>query len=215
MDESGDIGGAAIGDQYRTGDSDGFETEGSTGDDVDGQREALQNTRHETHIPTDHVNDHQVGEGLLDEHQIVEGKVNENQMFEEQINENQMSNNQDGGNDKLTDNQMNQMPPVDGYQLVQASGLTDTATAAPKGSTLPSFATASPAPTPYQPETQPQTTAEMPPPIQRTQSSTPLDEDSKSSRFNQRFDYMIADFFSRQVKNLVGDTPGAVERGYR
>ena len=109
---------------------------------------------------------------------------------------------------------------VEGFQLVQANGLMDTSTKAPTGSTLPSFATPSPALShkSTRPTVAPlsETLIPMPKPIQ--QESNPggvLSSHSKSAQFNARFDYRVAEFFTRQVEYLVGGTPGALERGYR
>ncbi|TPX72777.1 hypothetical protein SpCBS45565_g00368 [Spizellomyces sp. 'palustris'] len=43
-------------------------------------------------------------------------------------------------------------------------------------------------------------------------SSMPLSENSKSKQFNQRLDYMIGEFFTRQVAKLATSTPESVDR---
>ena len=111
--------------------------------------------------------------------------------------------------------------PVEGFQLVQASGLTDTSTPAPKGSSIPEYATATPVPHVPLPHTAVPTNdaplqppMPFPPSISRSESN-PLDENSKSKQFNARTDFMISEFFSRQVARLTMGAPGALERGYR
>ena len=110
--------------------------------------------------------------------------------------------------------------PVEGFQLVQASGLTDTFTPSPRGSVIPEFATATPVPHVPLPHTATvdqqhlQPPMPYPPAISRTESN-PLDENSKSKQFNARTDFMISEFFSRQVARLTMGAPGALERGYR
>jgi hypothetical protein len=95
--------------------------------------------------------------------------------------------------------------PVEGFQLVQATGLTDTSTPAPKGSSIPEFATPTPLmdfklPTakgsaPTSSDSLPPTPAPVPPPT----SYNPLMDESKSKQFTARTDvcifYLISVFF--------------------
>jgi hypothetical protein len=74
-----------------------------------------------------------------------------------------------------------------GFQMVQATDLIDTSTAAPKGSNLPDFAT----PTPVaKPVISPPAPVIAPPLIapNLVPKATPLEDNSKSKQFNQRFD---------------------------
>ncbi|KAI8930277.1 Arfaptin-like domain-containing protein [Entophlyctis helioformis] len=116
-----------------------------------------------------------------------------------------------------------QLDPVQGFQLVQATGLTDTSTPAPKGSSLPTFATPSPAslanvPQPprtdlgFRPSAPPSIS---PPPAELSEAYNPLSDNSKSKQFNQRVDYMIAEFFTRQVARLAAGAPESLDRNYR
>lgn len=81
--------------------------------------------------------------------------------------------------------------PVEGFQLVQATGLTDTSTPAPIGSDIPSFATATPLQVGELPEhvsngdgyRQP-----IPKPGPSREDSNPLMDDSKSKQFTARTD---------------------------
>ncbi|KAI8894448.1 Arfaptin-like domain-containing protein [Globomyces pollinis-pini] len=116
---------------------------------------------------------------------------------------------------KSTSNQA----PVEGFQLVQATGLTDTSTPAPKGSDIPSFATPTPKIEGALPHTAPQKqidTAAFPTPLAPASSvGNPLNDESKSKQFNARTDYMISEFFSRQVARLTKGAPEALDRSYR
>lgn len=101
--------------------------------------------------------------------------------------------------------QQQQLPPgtsgpVEGFQLVQATGLTDTSTPAPKGSAIPSFAT----PTPLADFNMPSageagglrspagfssSLPPVPPPAAAAaESYNPLQEESKSKQFTARTD---------------------------
>lgn len=107
---------------------------------------------------------------------------------------------------------------VPGFQLVQAKGLTDTSTKAPKGSSIPSFATAQPTySTPMPHESVPTTQLQPPMPYSSTSNnfSSPLVDNSKSSQFVARSDYMISEFFQRQVSRLTLGAPEAINRSYR
>jgi hypothetical protein len=107
---------------------------------------------------------------------------------------------------------------VPGFQLVQAKGLTDTSTKAPKGSSIPSFATAQPTyNTPMPHHSVPTTKLQLPMPYSSTsnQFSSPLVDNSKSSQFVARSDYMISEFFQRQVSRLTLGAPEAINRSYR
>jgi hypothetical protein len=81
---------------------------------------------------------------------------------------------------------------VQGFQLVQATGLTDTSTPAPKGSDIPSFATATPIPhTPLPSEiVQSQSALPTPAPAPERQLN-PLEDNSKSKQFTQRTDVLF------------------------
>jgi len=108
---------------------------------------------------------------------------------------------------------------VQGFQLVQATGLTDTSTPAPKGSEIPHFATATPIPATPMPSdvaknVLPPTEAPLPF-SEPKQFSNPLTDNSKSKQFTARTDYMISEFFSRQVKRLTRGAPEALDRSYR
>ncbi|KAJ8329548.1 hypothetical protein BDV3_001357 [Batrachochytrium dendrobatidis] len=104
---------------------------------------------------------------------------------------------------------------VQGFQLVQATGLTDTCTPSPKGSSLPTFATASPActaPIPTAPHVDmgarpslPITTPTPPEP----ERYNPLLDNSKSKQFNQRLDYMISEFFTSVFQQRVKERLGS------
>ena len=102
--------------------------------------------------------------------------------------------------------------PVDGFQLVQATGLTDTSTSAPKGSEIPSFATPTPIPSL---KATPAPVLEAPPVPQASADNNPLMDGSKSQVFRERSDFMIVEFFSRQVGRLTGGAPAALDRSYR
>ncbi|KAI8908950.1 Arfaptin-like domain-containing protein [Gorgonomyces haynaldii] len=108
---------------------------------------------------------------------------------------------------------------VQGFQLVQATGLMDTSTPEPKGSSIPSFATPSPSAQVPKPQLQSDfaySTPSMPTATSSPQApQTPFEDNSKSKQFNQRFDYMIAEFFSRQVSRLTAGAPEAIDRNYR
>jgi hypothetical protein len=108
---------------------------------------------------------------------------------------------------------------VEGFQLVQATGLTDTSTPAPTGSGIPQYATAAPVPSVPLPHTQvPSHSLHAPLPvpsgISRTESN-PLDDNSKAKQFTARTDYMIAEFFARQVARFTRGAPEALDRSYR
>ncbi|KAJ3364577.1 hypothetical protein HDU91_002516 [Kappamyces sp. JEL0680] len=105
--------------------------------------------------------------------------------------------------------------PVDGFQLVQATGLTDTSTPSPKGSSIPSFATATPIPDIPMPVRAPLGAPLPPIPAPAPAASNPLSDESKSKQFTARTDYMIAEFFSRQVARLTKGAPEALDRSYR
>lgn len=77
---------------------------------------------------------------------------------------------------------------VEGFQLVHATGLTDTAISEPKGSDIPDFATASPTPEMKPlPNVPAQQLPSIPPPS-APECQNPLQDGSKSQQFNQRFD---------------------------
>lgn len=84
---------------------------------------------------------------------------------------------------------------VQGFQLVQATGLTDTSTEAPKGSALPNFATPPIIPKGVLPSEIPATPAhdeqELPMPLSEVPYSNPLSDNSKSKQFTQRTDVFI------------------------
>jgi len=103
--------------------------------------------------------------------------------------------------------------PVEGFQLVQATGLTDTSTPAPKGSDIPSFATATPIPeiplpskVPVQPPTLPPMPAAPAPPAN---TYNPLSDESKSKQFTARTDYMIAEFFASIFQQRFKESLGS------
>ncbi|KAI9093001.1 Arfaptin-like domain-containing protein [Phlyctochytrium arcticum] len=83
---------------------------------------------------------------------------------------------------------------------------------------LPTFATASPMTIPRTPSVGDlgigsKTAPNFVP--RRTESyaaSMPLSENSKSKQFNQRLDYMIGEFFTRQVTKLATSTPESMDR---
>ena len=84
---------------------------------------------------------------------------------------------------------------VEGFQLVQATGLSDTATPAPKGSHIPEYATASPAAQVTKPPP-PKTdfgfsSTTMPQATPAASPVTPFEDNSKSKQFNQRFDVIL------------------------
>jgi hypothetical protein len=87
---------------------------------------------------------------------------------------------------------------VEGFQMVQATGLTDTSTPSPKGSNIPDFATATPSsqvpkfvPPPTDFGFAPQS---LPAARPNQQTVTPLEDNSKAQQFNQRFDVLQSDF---------------------
>ena len=101
--------------------------------------------------------------------------------------------------------QQQQLPPgtsgpVEGFQLVQATGLTDTSTPAPKGSAIPSFATPTPLADFNMPSAatagglrSPAGFSSSPPPVPppaaaAAESYNPLQEESKSKQFTARTD---------------------------
>lgn len=81
---------------------------------------------------------------------------------------------------------------VAGFQLVQATGLTDTSTPAPTGSDIPTFATATPIPSTGMPHelALKRNAAPLLPPVPEPTSLTnnPLNDGSKSKQFNARTD---------------------------
>lgn len=103
------------------------------------------------------------------------------------------------------DAQGNPLPPpigsghVDGFQLVQATGLTDTSTQAPRGSAIPSFATPTPLSNIQMPTTNStfapgQTSAPLPPVPAAAPAPAdynPLHDESKSKQFTARTDVII------------------------
>jgi hypothetical protein len=100
--------------------------------------------------------------------------------------------------------------PVEGFQLVQATGLTDTSTPLPKGSEIPTFATATPIPEIKQLPLQPP----APAPIPECEDTNPFLDGSKSKQFKDRSEFMIAEFFSRQVGRLTRGAP-SINKHYR
>ncbi|KAH6566138.1 hypothetical protein BASA50_006277 [Batrachochytrium salamandrivorans] len=114
---------------------------------------------------------------------------------------------------------------VQGFQLVQATGLTDTSTPAPRGSELPTYATPSPAAAvaaasslSKMPHTDDHARPQAPsitPAAYEPEHYSPLVDNSKSKQFNQRLDYMISEFFTRQVHRLASGAPEALDRNYR
>jgi hypothetical protein len=83
---------------------------------------------------------------------------------------------------------------VQGFQLVQATGLTDTSTPAPKGSEIPHFATATPIPpTPLPSDIAKNALPQSEVPLPMTepkQFSNPLTDNSKSKQFTARTDVL-------------------------
>lgn len=80
---------------------------------------------------------------------------------------------------------------VEGFQLVQATGLTDTSTPAPKGSEIPSFATPQPVfntPLPHSAAQPPKPVQNAPMPAEANSFSSPLEDNSKSKQFTARTD---------------------------
>jgi hypothetical protein len=79
---------------------------------------------------------------------------------------------------------------VQGFQLVQATGLTDTSTPAPKGSEIPNFATATPIPATPLPSqvSKPVSNQPLPAPAPEQRQLNPLEDYSKSKQFAQRTD---------------------------
>lgn len=103
-------------------------------------------------------------------------------------------------NDKPANEELSldQLEHVEGFHLVQATGLIDTSTPAPSGSHLPTFATPSPsAKQPIPPSAPAQfTSLDVPAPAPAAPMSTPLEDNSKSKQFNQRFDVFLSLTFS-------------------
>ncbi|KAJ3300433.1 hypothetical protein HK104_000491 [Borealophlyctis nickersoniae] len=98
---------------------------------------------------------------------------------------------------------------------VYEPAVTDTSVGPPAVTELPGYAT----PSPYVPVNAPHTGdlgfgARIPPPL-ASRDSYSSDFNAKSKAFNQRLDYMIGEFFSRQVTKLATSTPESVDRNYR
>eukprot|EP00842_Homolaphlyctis_polyrhiza_P002346 jgi/Hompol1/3111/HPOL_003153-RA len=105
----------------------------------------------------------------------------------------------------------------------------------PRGSELPTFATPSPAasvtlpppprhafargPTPTGSSSSSSSVSGVDPlaalpPAQEPEAFNPMLDNSKSKQFNQRVDYMISEFFARQVQRLAS-APETLDRNYR
>ncbi|KAJ3305429.1 hypothetical protein HDV03_001523 [Kappamyces sp. JEL0829] len=94
--------------------------------------------------------------------------------------------------------------PVDGFQLVQATGLTDTSTPSPKGSSIPSFATATPIPDIPMPVRAPLGAPLPPIPAPAPAASNPLSDESKSKQFTARTDVSMFLLTLSRFKERLG-----------
>jgi hypothetical protein len=107
---------------------------------------------------------------------------------------------------------------VPGFQMVKAKGMADTSTPEPTGSAIPNFATATPMAKTQLPQNRAKRYSmplQPPVPLSSNNFSNPLDEYSKSKQFAERTDFMISEFFTRQVARLTAGAPEALNRSYR
>ncbi|KAJ3042926.1 hypothetical protein HDV00_006233 [Rhizophlyctis rosea] len=96
---------------------------------------------------------------------------------------------------------------------------TDTSVGPPRTTELPNFATPSPYVPAHAPDTGdlPFSASGAPPSVTggAIRDGYSSDLNAKSKAFNQRVDYMIGEFFSRQVSKFATSTPETVDRNYR
>ncbi|KAJ3056175.1 hypothetical protein HK097_007781 [Rhizophlyctis rosea] len=116
--------------------------------------------------------------------------------------------------------QYNTAAPVAARPILSSGGpitKTDTSVGPPTTTELPSFATASPYVPAHAADTSNLPFSSRPPPsvTGSTRDGYSSDLNAKSKAFNQRVDYMIGEFFSRQVSKFAAGTPEPVDRNYR